>query len=344
MSRPFVRCAAGVLITACGASAARVSPPARTSASAPSERRDIRDLAIIPSAKSVCPGQTVQAKYQAILGDGSRVELAGADLSRLALRGIAAKPAQNGSWTTSANVLESAVSGFRLSVSLANDPGVHADTVIIPSYSCQRLSIGLSDRFNDVKAKVRLGVFASPFYDSIAVAVIEPEGGYPVTLVIDPSHMRSRAIQIAAVGKAGAAGGSGNPGNDGGQCEDGGDGTDGDPGEAGQRGGQVDVIVQAEAPWLESLVGVANAGGHGGAGGRGGRAGRAGSRSGAPSCAPKSGRPGRSGQPGVNGSPGPYPKTTTEPGSLLWHGSPIWFDSTMRAHLEQLIGVVARRR
>lgn len=310
------------------------------------DRRDVRDLAIIPATKAVCPGQPISARYQAVLGDGSRVDLTSSDLSRFALRGIAAEPSVNGSWSTSANPLESAVSGFRLSISLATDPGVHADTVIIPSYTCQRLAIGLpvSDRFNDTKAKVRLGVFASPFYDSIAVAVIEPEGGFPITLIIDPSHMRARSLIVSATGKAGAAGGSGNPGNDGGPCENGGDGTDGEPGEPGQRGGQVDLVIQAEAPWLESLVGVANSGGHGGAGGRGGRAGRPGGRTSEATCAPKAGRPGRAGQPGSDGSSGPYPKTTKEPAALLWHGSPIWFDSTARANLEQLIELSARRK
>jgi hypothetical protein len=351
LSKEFMLCAAGALVVgACAGGTSRVSTatasPTTASPGPATARRDIRDLAIIPSAKSVCPGQPVSVRYQAILGDGSRVDLGQNELSRLALRGIAAEPAPNGSWSTSANPLESAVSGFRLSVSLATDPGVHADTVIVPSYTCNRLSIGLpvSDRFNETKARVRLGVFASPFYDSIAVAVIEPEGGYPITLIIDPSHMRARALTVSAVGKIGAAGGPGNPGNDGGQCEDGGDGTDGDPGESGQRGGQVDLVIESEAPWLESLVGVSNSGGKGGAGGRGGRAGRPGARANDPPCNPKAGRPGRAGRQGDDGSSGPYPKTTKEPRSLLWHGSPIWFDSTARANLERLIELGAPRR
>ena len=346
MSKIFFRCAAGALTVACAPGISGVSTSAPPSTNAPLVRRDVRDLEIIPATKTVCPGQPISVRYRALLGDASRVDLTSNDLSSLALRGIAAQPTANGSWNTSANPLESAVSGFRLSVSLATDPGVHADTVIVPSYNCQRLGIGLpvSDRFNDTRAKVRLGVFASPFYDSIAVAVVEPEGGYPITLLIDPSHMRGRAIQVAAVGKTGATGGAGADGNDGGQCEDGGDGTNGEPGDSGQRGGQVDLVVQAEAPWLESLVGVTNSGGRGGAGGRGGRAGRAGSRTNDPACTPKPGRPGRAGQGGPEGGSGPYPKTTKEPASLLWHGSPIWFDSTARANLEQLIELTARRR
>ena len=346
MNKAFIRSAALVCLAGCAAGAPHVSPATSSSGKGAADRREVRDLAIIPAAKSVCPGQPITVRYQAVLGDGSRVDLTSSDLSRFTLRGIAAEPSATGSWSTNANPLESAVSGFRLSISLATDPGVHADTVIIPSYACQRPAIGLpvSDRFNDTKAKVRLGVFASPFYDSIAVAVVEPEAGVPITMIIDPSHMRARALVVSAPGKAGAAGGAGNPGNDGGPCENGGDGTDGDPGEAGQRGGQVDLVIQAEAAWLESLVAVMNSGGHGGAGGRGGRAGRPGGRTSEATCAPKAGRPGRAGQPGTDGSSGPYPKTTKEPGALLWHGSPIWFDSTARANLEQLIELSARRK
>jgi hypothetical protein len=347
VKKNFVLYLSAILCAACAAQPSHVSTAApRAEATPARDLRGIRDLAIIPSDKAICPGLPVQVRYEAVLSDGSRVTLSTSELSHLALRGIAALPAADGSWITSGKLLESAVSGFRLSASLATDPGVHADTVIVPSYSCQRLSIGLpvSDRFKDTKAKVRVGVFASPFYDSIAVAVMEPEGGFPIVLILDPAHMRPRSLQVSALGKAGQAGGAGNPGNDGGQCEDGGNGTDGDPGESGESGGRVDIIVQAESPWLQSLVAVTNSGGRGGAGGRGGYAGRAGPRTSEPTCSPKPGRPGRAGQSGTDGHSGPYPNTTTEPGSLLWHGSPVWFDSTARANLEQLMELGAQRR
>jgi hypothetical protein len=321
-----------------------VSTSTATSGQAP-PRRDIRELAIIPSVKTICPGQTIPARYEAILGDGSRVRIGANELSRLALRGIAAEAAPDGSWSTSANPLESVVSGFRLAVSLANDPGIHADTVIAPSYSCERLAIGLrvSDRYQETKAHVRLGVFPSPFYDSIVVAVIEPVGDSAIVLLLDPSRMRARAIQVSATGKPGVPGRRGDAGNDGTPCADGTNGSDGDQGEAGQAGGQVDVIVEAGARWLETLVGVTNSGGRGGPGGRGGLGGRPGARSNEPGCAPKPGRSGRDGRQGQDGPPGPYPKTTAVEASLLWHGSPIWFDSTARANLEQLMELRAKR-
>jgi hypothetical protein len=343
-----VLCVAGALIGACAGSgsATRASTSMQATANAPLPRRDIRDLAIIPAVKTVCPGQSIAARYEAVLGDGSRVRIAGADLSRLALRGIAAVATPDGSWKASDNPLESIASGFRLSVSLATDPGVHADTVIVPSYSCERLSVGLpvSDRYNQRKARVRLGLLPSPFYDSVVVAVVEPEGGYPTIFVLDPPRMRARTLQVSAVGKPGTAGRPGNPGTDGSQCSNGGDGSDGDAGENGESGGQVDVIIAAEAPWLESLVGVSNSGGRGGAGGQGGRGGRPGARTSEPGCNPTYGRPGRAGRQGADGSPGPYPTTTTEEGSLLWRGSPIWFDSTARANLERLMERNSRRR
>jgi hypothetical protein len=346
VSKAFIFFAGCGVISACAAGTTGGSASTPPSAQAPRVIRDIRDLAIIPSTKTVCPGQPIQARYEAILGDGSRVKLAPNELSRFALRGIAALPAPDGSWITSGNPLESAATGFRLSVSLATDPGVHADTVIVPSYNCQRLSFGLtgSDRFTDAKAQVRLGVFASPFYDSIVVAAIERDASLPIVVIVDPSHMRARSLQVSAVGKPGASGTPGNSGNGGGQCEDGSNGTDGYPGESGERGGQIDLVIEAESPWLESLVAVSNSGGRGGAGGRGGLGGRAGPRTNEPGCHPTPGRSGRAGNPGANGSPGPYPTTAKVERSLLWRGSPVWFDSTSRTNLERLMQLETRRR
>ena len=330
---------------ACAGGSQHVSSSLPRSSSVDPPRRDIRALAIIPAKQSACPGQPIAARYEATLGDGSRVKLSEADLSRLAFRGIAALPATGGDWTTSGDPLESVVSGFLLSVALASDPGVHADTVIAPSYSCARTSVGLrvSDRYNVEKARVRLGVFPSPFHDSIVVASVEPEGAAPIIIILDPPRMRVRTVIISASGKPGAAGRAGNPGNDGGQCQNGSDGSDGDSGENGESGGQVDIITQADAPWLESIVAVSNAGGRGGAAGPGGRGGRPGPRTSEPGCNPTYGRSGRPGRPGSDGSAGPYPTKSTAERSLLWRGSPIWFDSTARTNLEQLMELKSRR-
>ena len=344
-SSAAVLCAAAVVVGACATLAA--GPTAsQSAASEPPPRRDIRHLTILPSTKTVCPGQPIAAGYQARLSDASRVLLGPDELSRLTLRGIAAEPRPDGSWQTHADPIESAVTGFRLSAALSADPEIHADTVVVPTYQCLRTAISLpiSDRYRQAKAHVRVGVFATPFYDSIVVAAVEPEGDAPFVIVLGPDRIRGGALQISAEGKSGKPGRAGSAGTDGGPCEDGEAGTDGDDGEAGEAGGEVDVILEAGVTWLAPVVNVSNSGGRGGSGGPGGRGGRAGSRSDRPGCNPKAGRSGRAGRSGNDGLPGPYPRTTTVIRSLLWRGSPVWSDSASRAALEALMELDGRRR
>jgi hypothetical protein len=267
-------------------------------------------------------------------------------LSLLARDGTAAEPQDDGAWRTNANPLISAVTGFRLSAALRADSSVHTDTVVAPIYGCLPSSISLAavDSRDGPTAYVRLGTFRTPFTDSIVVAVVEPPGRGPIVFVLGPSEMRAGAIKVDASGRAGAAGRGGRRGTDGGQCENGDSGEDAEDGAPGTSGGQVNIIVQTDAPWLADLVAVTNLGGRGGAPGRGGVGGRAGTTaraSGGTLCSTKPGRNGRDGQPGPDGIAGPRPRTTTVLPTLLWPGSPIWFDAAMKPTLEQLIEYTA---
>jgi hypothetical protein len=335
----FAAVVASLLLSGC------THPPAAVS-TAPA-RRDIRALSIVPASSRVCPGHVIAAQYVARLGDGSRVSLTHADLSMLALRGVAAEPRSDGGWQTDSDPLVSAVSGFHLSAVLASDTSVRADTTIVPTYECIHTSIELpaSDQFRLTEAHIRLGTFATPFYDSVVVAVVEAGDGAPIATLLGPSQMRSGAIKIHAPGKPGRAGRAGHRGADGQPCANGENGDDGERGEPGQPGGRVDIIVQNEAPWLADLVAVSNPGGRGGAAGTGGAGGRAGtsSRQSGGACTSRAGRAGRMGEPGLDGPAGLPPRTTYVISSLLWPGSPVWSDAATRQAVEALIAYDAKR-
>jgi hypothetical protein len=230
---------------------------------------------------------------------------------------------------------------------LASDTSVRADTTVVPTYECIHTSIELpaSDQFHPTAAHVRLGTFATPFYDSVVVAVVETGDGAPIVTLLGPSRMHSDAIKIHAPGKAGRAGRAGHGGADGQPCVNGENGDDGERGEPGQPGGSVDIIVQNEAPWLANLVAVSNPGGRGGAGGPGGAGGRpaTASRQSGGACTSRAGRAGRMGEPGLDGPAGFPPRTTYVISSLLWPGSPIWTDAATRQAVEALIAYDAKR-
>lgn len=335
-----------VSIAAALAAGCAAVPSAHSPAPTPA-RLDIRALAILPASPHACPGQAIGARYVATLGGGSRVALAPGDLSLLVRRGVAAEPRGDGSWQMDSEPLVSAVSGFHLSAALGSDTSVRADTTIVPTYECIHTSIELraSDQFHLTEAHVRLGTFATPFYDSVVVAVVETGDGAPIVTLLSPNQMRSGAIKIHAPGKAGRAGRAGNQGADGQACANGENGDDGERGEPGQPGGRVDIIVQNEAPWLDNLVAVSNPGGRGGQGGRGGAGGRAGQqvRQSGGACTSRAGRAGRMGEPGLDGPAGLPPRTTHVISSLLWPGSPIWTDAATRRAVEALIAYDAKR-
>jgi hypothetical protein len=304
-----------------------------------------RGLNIRPASPRACPGEVVAATYEVRIDGGAVLPLTESDVSALVRKAVAAEPARNGGWLASVDPLASANSGFRLSAALGRDTTVRGDTVVVPTYGCRRTQWDArpSGPFPE-KVYVRLGTFATPFYDSIVVAVLEVAGRIPSVTILGPGEIGRGTIRINAGGANGAAGRPGLRGETGAECADGGDGRDGDDGRDGVPGGEVDIIVQAGSEWLADLVSVSNPGGHGGAAGAGGSGGSPGPipRSPSASCSPKAGHPGRSGTPGRDGEPGLRPRVTSVPFALLWSGSPLWSDSASRRVLSELIQYTAK--
>ncbi len=302
-------------------------------------------LSILPRVSRACPGDVIEAQYTLRFADGTSETLGRGEIASLVRKSDQAEPRSDGSWQTSASSLEAAISGFRLSASLAADSSIHGDTVVAPAPECRHAPINLvSSRNNTVSAHLRLGAMSTPFFDSIAVAVLEIGGAASTITVLTPAEMKSGAIRVFAAGRDGRAGRSGRQGDNGDECQNGGSGDDGDPGDPGQPGGQVDIIVQTDAPWLADLVSVSNPGGHGGRGGAGGMGGSAGPRSrNGRNCNTRAGVNGRSGIPGPDGAAGLPPHVTTVPFTLLWTGSPIWTDEHARSSLEALMQYTRQR-
>ena len=311
-------------------------------------------ISVIATASRVCPGQSIEAKYVEHLPDGSQTNLLARDVRQIAGPDDAsATMGRDGSWQTTADPLRTIATGFHLLVSLARDTSVRGDTVVAPSYDCLRAEVRLpaADQTNDATAYVRLGIFATPFYDSVVVAVVELETRPIAITVLSPREMRTGAIKLSAPGSNGAPGRGGRPGADGIDCSNGDDGEDGLPGGAGMPGRPVTIITQEGSPWLANLVAVSNPGGRGGAGGVGGRGGmvksgstRASGRgSSSTACRARSGRSGRQGAPGPNGDPGEPPRVTSVLAQLLWSGSPIWSDAGAKRALEALMAFEQKR-
>ena len=303
----------------------------------------LRALSIIPATSKACPGEVIATRYEATTASGRRIALTGANLQLIERSGTAVTTRGDGSWVADVNPLVSAATGFRLRAALKGDSTIRADTVVVPRYGCGRSAIPL------LSAYLRLGVFRSPFYDSIVVAAVETRGGTAQIIVLGPDEMKAGAIRVDASGKDGRPGQRGRNGVNGASCEAGQPGEDGGDGAPGTDGGRVDLIVQADAKWLENLVSVANPGGHGGSGGPGGAGGQAGPRGQSTggtgrgsSCSTSPGRPGNPGRAGANGTPGPRPQLSTIPFPLLWTGSLLWTNQDFRTALEQLIELTQR--
>jgi len=293
-----------------------------------------------------CPSEVISASYEVVGDSGTRVTLGRRDLSLLKRSGIAADPREDGAWQTATDPVASLYDGFHLTAVLASDTTVRADTVVVPTYRCLVTAVRMTTEADALPKAgyVRLGTLRTPFYDSVVVASIELEGRPPRAVVFGPTEMRNGAIAISAAGRDGAQGRGGVQGSDGGPCENGSRGGNGDAGYPGAPGGQVDIILEAGAPWLANLVSIDNRGGRGGPGGPGGAGGSAGPVQivGGRSCSTSPGSRGSPGLNGPDGSPGPLPKTTTIPRSLLWYGSPLWNDITARRVLGQLVEYTTR--
>jgi hypothetical protein len=306
----------------------------------------IRSLAIVPVSSSACAGELITTRYVATASDGSRAPLNSGDVALLERSGENVVARADGSWQTNANPLVAAATGFRLRAVLRSDSTVRADTVVTPSYGCDKRTIDLRGPASaDGNTFIRLGVLRSPFHDSIVVASFEGASAVSSVIVLGPRDIRNGVIRVDATGRPGVAGKAGRAGLNGGACERGQPGENGDDGSPGGPGGRVDLIVQADAPWLANVVSIANHGGPGGIGGRGGMGGQSGagsnSRSTA-SCPTGLARSGNAGRPGASGPPGPVPRVSTIPFPLLWTGSPHWNSDAMRQALEKLIELTQR--
>jgi hypothetical protein len=308
-------------------------------------RGALRSLAIVPASPSACPGEPIATRYVATASDGTRAPLSSGDLALLDRYGAGVSARADGSWQADVNPLVSAATGFRLHAVLKSDSSVRADTVLTPTYGCDKRTVDLRwSGAADANAFLRLGVLRSPFHDSIVVASLEVGSAVRQLFVLAPRDIRNGVIRLDASGRPGVAGKAGRAGTNGSACESGQPGENGDDGSAGGPGGRIDLIVQADAPWLANLVAISNQGGPGGAGGRGGAggsAGRAGSGTGA-SCRSANGRNGNPGRQGPAGLSGPVPAVSTIPFPLLWTGSPNWKNEATRSALEQLIELTQR--
>jgi hypothetical protein len=342
-------CAVSIAILAARGGIGGAQPaPLLESAGSTSRPREAT-IGIIPQTSRVCPGRSFGAKYVEHFPDGSQVVLPPSDVKQIVSSDDeSATMLRDGSWQTNADPMRSVLSGFHLSASLARDASVRGDTVVAPAYDCPRAEIRLptSDGSHTIQAYVRLGVFATPFYDSVVVAVVEV-GSRPFAIaILPPAEMRNGAIKVSAPGKNGTPGRKGQTGLAGTDCSNGEQGEDGEPGEPGQPGGQVDMIVQEGSPWLADLVAVVNPGGRGGQGGAGGDGGLAssgGSGGRGATCRPRPGRQGRPGQTGQDGTPGRPPNVTSVLVPLLWTGSPIWSQPPARRAIEGLLAREQKR-
>jgi hypothetical protein len=260
----------------------------------------IRDIEISFTPASVCPGGTIQASYQAVIDDATRVPFIGSYDKKhpprlhvvfLSYTSPEATGTQQGSWVTSNNPILSASTGFRLTATLKAKPGITHTVVVPPDYSCMPHAFAFSGGGgaamqgggNGPDVTVHLGMGHSRFYEKLLVVGVEVGTTAPFYLLYD-----ARAIPPAdwlTIESRGGRGGAGSPGTRGRDGRPGasgcaaqsggpgGDGGDGGPGAPGGRGGRVTIIVPAEQPFLAGLVNVRAPGGPGGPGGPAGSGG-----------------------------------------------------------------------
>jgi len=310
----------------------------------------IRDIRIATLPQRACPGAVLQAHYEAVLTDGSRVPFARSyDKKRpprlhvvfLERSSPDAVSQQDGDWVTNANPLWTAVSGFRLSAELKARPAVRNAVVVPPDYSCTAHSFAFSGEpggpaqagGNGPDVTVRLAILRSPFYDRLLVASIEVGLAPPFHVLADGSTIPpANWLVVESRGGRGGTGASGQAGTDGagGQAGcppqpggPGGNGGNGGGGGAGGRGGRISIIVSSDNPFLAGLVdargpgGVGGPGGPGGVGGKGGKGGKGTAGSDTPRCPDAAdgpaGQKGNAGAAGRPGNPGPPPQIVTLP-------------------------------
>lgn len=314
----------------------------------------IQDLRMRTWPTQVCPGQRIQASYEAVLDDGSVLPFATSydkddppALHVVFLRFTSGEAAgrENGSWDTYPDPLLSVNNGYRLSVFLRDKPSVNAFSVVEPEYSCSPHVFAFEGEPGGRAGEagepgpdvaVRLDFLRSPYYERLLVAEIGVGAAPPFYvvsngddippadwLVIESAGGRGGRGVHGTRGEAGAPGKPGCPGGPGGA---GGAGGNGGPGGPGGRGGEVTVVVPETQPLLAGLVDAHVPGGEGGLGGKAGKGGTGGAggeaQGDARRCAAGEAGPdgpdGRAGRDGRVGNPGPPVRVFTVPRSQVF--------------------------
>jgi hypothetical protein len=313
----------------------------------------IAEIRMHISGGPVCPGYTIRSAYDAVLDDGSVIPFSTRydddnppALHVIFLRRTSAQatPRGDGGWDTNPDPVISAVTGFRLMVTLVARPSLIAEGAVAPEYSCMRQAFSFRGPRGKVgqsggpgpDVTVRLNVLSSPFHDSLFVAGVEVGQAPPfyvfaqadVVPPLDWITIESRGGDggrgaDGAAGEPGAKGTDGCPAGAGGA---GGRGGNGGPGGPGGPGGRITIVVPVEQPLLAGLVDAYSSGGNGGAGGERGEGGAGGEGGTGVAqnrrCA--NGRPGPAGaegvagQQGAEGSPGFRAQVFTVPSARVF--------------------------
>jgi hypothetical protein len=299
----------------------------------------ISGIEITAMPNPVCPGGMIQASYQAVIDDGTRVPFIRSydknhpprlHVSFLDYASPEASGTKDGNWVTAQNPVASAMNGFRLTATLKARPSIQRSIVVAPDYSCMPHAFGYSGGgggamqagANGPDIAVHLAMGHSPYYEKLLVVGVDVGEAPPTYLLYDARAIppadwltiesrggRGGAGSAGTRGRDGRAGSAGCPAQVGGP---GGDGGDGGPGAPGGRGGRVTIVVSADQPFLAGLVNVRSMGGPGGPGGPaglggdGGKGGQGVSGGDNSRCSDAADGPaGRKGAPGPVGRDGP---------------------------------------
>ncbi|HUL02964.1 MAG TPA: hypothetical protein VLV16_07040 [Gemmatimonadales bacterium] len=293
----------------------------------------IRDIEISITPVAACPGSWIQANYQAVIDDGTRVPFVRSydkkhpprlHITFLERTSAEASSNKDGNWVTNADPILTATTGFRLTATLKAKPSITHTLVVPPDYSCAPHTFAYSGATGRVSQggqmgpdiTVRLGRARSPYYEKLLMAAIEV-GSQPAFYELYDARTIPPAdfLQIESRGGAGGPGMAGPHGGDGtngaGGCPaqpggNGGAGGDGGRGGPGGQGGQITIVVPEDEPFMAGLVTARSMGGPGGPGGKGGPGGAAGK--GGPPVGGSEGRQcarGADGAEGRKGSDGP---------------------------------------
>src|SRR2546425_7966670 len=184
----------------------------------------IREIRMATSIRA-CPGESFGAAYTAVLNDGSLLpfetrydkdnppRLHVVFLTRWSNE---ATPLEDGGWSAWRDPLATAITGFRLSVSLKAKSSITTSTVVSPDYSCLQHAFGFRGAgagASGPQVTVRLGILRSPFFDRLLVAGIEVEDAPPYYLLADARAVPpSDWLIIEARGSRGSRGAEGTNG------------------------------------------------------------------------------------------------------------------------------------